>query len=549
MRNCFLRWLTVCFCWGMTGLNILWAQVVQSPLAVTPLLSGNFGELRETHFHSGIDLKTGGKEGMPVLCVNDGILVRIRISPVGYGHALYVEHPDGTTTVYGHLQRYTKVVKELARALQYARESFTIDEDVRDRGICFKRGDTIAYSGNTGSSGGPHLHFECRDTRTEATLNPLLFLKIKDQIAPRVRALYFYRRDGKGCVERVKRIVPDKQNGSYRCREVTLPEGEWGIGAFITDAMNDSWNKLGLYRLQLRVNGEICFELSVDTCFFNRNYLVNALKDPDLYRLNRETVYCMFGPYVHLVSGVNVVGEGMIGIKEGEKVNIEIAVSDMNGNMSRVALVLSGKGKVREKSQKVVHYKQSHVLEREGYTLTLDSGSLFCSVPEMAVTDTITLADGCMVRAFVTALREISLMHAGTLLVRGTFDPRSVICRITDKKLPQSLPTELCPEGLNAKINHLGKYAVLTDTVAPQVSYLGVIYRNLKFSVRDELSGIASYRGEVNGKWCLFEYDAKNDMLMCSLKEPGFVKGTNSVVLSVRDRVGNETVRRITVNL
>ena len=159
------------------------------PLPGTPLLSGNFFELRGTHFHAGLDFKTGGKEGLPVICVKDGYLARVCVSPTGYGNALYLAHEGGITTVYGHLRRFVPRVARLVRDMQYRKESFAVDTVLLADSIFFHAGDTIAYSGNTGSSGGPHLHFEIRDTESESILNPQRYLFIPDETAPTVRGV------------------------------------------------------------------------------------------------------------------------------------------------------------------------------------------------------------------------------------------------------------------------------------------------------------------------------------------------------------------------
>ena len=187
-------------CLVVIPLNVL-AQQIILPMNKPILLSGNFGELRATHFHSGIDIRTGGVEGLPVVCVKEGRLVRVSVSPTGYGQALYIEHPDGTTTVYGHLQRFVSQITEIVRELQYRQESFKIDADFRPYKLVFRQGDTIAYSGNSGSSGGPHLHFEVRNTLTEHTLNPLHYYQIRDMKAPVIRKLYLYAISEEGCVE------------------------------------------------------------------------------------------------------------------------------------------------------------------------------------------------------------------------------------------------------------------------------------------------------------------------------------------------------------
>lgn len=181
--------------------SVAWGQSSGwlNPLRIKPLLSGNFGELRDSHFHSGLDYKTEGREGLPVICVKDGVLARVKVSATGYGNALYIEHADGYTTVYGHLQRFVPRVEEIVRDMQYAKESFAIDENLEAEAIVFKAGDTIAYSGNSGSSMGPHLHFEVRSSRDERPLNPLLFLKIEDTMgtdSPGSLSLWVYRGGG-----------------------------------------------------------------------------------------------------------------------------------------------------------------------------------------------------------------------------------------------------------------------------------------------------------------------------------------------------------------
>jgi len=168
------------------------------PLSISPpALSGSFGELRSNHFHSGIDLRTNQREGYPVYAIADGYISRIRIQSSGFGNALYINHPNGYTSVYGHLQRYNAKLSAKAKAVQYEKKSFDIDEFPAADLIPIYKGEIIAYYGNTGSSGGPHLHFEIRDTKTEATINPQLFgLEVPDQVKPAISAMYAYRMDG-----------------------------------------------------------------------------------------------------------------------------------------------------------------------------------------------------------------------------------------------------------------------------------------------------------------------------------------------------------------
>src|ERR1035437_2420876 len=163
------------------------------PVRIPVFLAGNFGELRPNHFHAGIDIKTQGKTGLPVYAAADGFISRIAISPVGYGNVLYIDHPNGTTTIYGHLERFSPPVAEYIRKIQYDKEQFAVDQIVPKGTFQVKQGEQIAWSGNAGSSGGPHLHFEIRRTKEEIILNPLLFnMPVKDKLRPLIQCLMIY---------------------------------------------------------------------------------------------------------------------------------------------------------------------------------------------------------------------------------------------------------------------------------------------------------------------------------------------------------------------
>ncbi len=513
------------------------------PLHGTLLLSGNFGELRATHLHSGLDFKTGGREGMPVICVKDGVVARVKVSPVGYGNALYIEHDGGITTVYGHLNRFVSRVAKVVREMQYGKESFEIDENLLGRQIFFRAGDTIAYSGNTGSSGGPHLHFEVRETESEQALNPLNFLSVTDETGPTVRGVYIYTFSPEGVGDTPRRVeVKNLGKRVYQGGKISVPAGMVGIGIQADDYMKDSWNKLGVYEMKVTAGGENVFELKMDRLSFDQSPWVNTIKDFHLYREGKY-VYLAFGDCQTRLLGVNNCRGGFVEVQKDSVVDVSVELRDVNGNRSRVSFLLAGKQagvglKMPERAQ-VLTSERGNVLQEGKYSLALEAGALpYPVVCEPRVYRKEKDSTG-MIEVFSLTERIHPLLKSGKLSVKGNFPDKSVICLLEEKGRFSSLSTTWSVEGLEASPRVLGEYTIRQDTVAPIILYTGVSGRKVQFRIFDDLSGVASYRVEVNGKWCLFSYDAKNRRLEGSLNEPVFVKGKNHLVIKVEDGVKN----------
>lgn len=526
-----------CLClFSLSGQTQKMIRPMQRPV----ILSGNFGELRATHFHSGIDIKTGGVTGIPVVCVKDGLIARVRVSPVGYGNALYVEHGDGTTTVYGHLERFAPCIERLVRELQYCREDFGLDEDFRAYALLFKQGDTIAYSGNSGSSGGPHLHFEIRDTRTEKVLNPLSVYKIRDAIPPLVKTVYIYNISEEGCVESVREIsVKSSGAGRYSVGQVTVPAGKIGIGVHAEDRMNDSGNKLGVYKMDLTVAGDTLFRLKMDSCDFGESCYINTIKDFYRYK-KRETVYRCFGWFQNNVTGVENFDGGVFEIQQDSNLALQLDLWDINGNRAKVNLTLKGG---RERGQvispdSVLRFDCAYRFFLPEWELELKPGMLPWSVKQEIGIEADSNGDG---ETLVLSREEVPLMKKAVLSFIGKYGEKALICEEDAQGRLNALETRREEGRLSAVIGYLSRYRVVEDTVPPTVTFLGITSgRRVSFKIKDDLSGIGQYRGEVNGEWCLFVYDAKNDLFSCSLNEPVFKTGeTHLVKVKVCDRAGN----------
>ena len=513
------------------------------PLKNVPLLSGNFGELRATHLHTGLDFKTGGREGLPVICVKDGVVARVKVSATGYGNALYLEHEGGITTVYGHLSRFVPRITKVVRNIQYNKESFEVDENMSGYELRFRAGDTIAYSGNSGSSGGPHLHFEVRDTKSERALNPLRFLSVKDQTGPSVRGVYVYPISNEGVRNAARRVeVKNTGNRVFRGGKVGVPAGMVGIGIQSDDYMKDSWNKLGVYDLSVSTNGREVFKMTMNELSFDQTFLVNELKDFHHYRENR-LVYLTFGNYQEQLLSVSNQNGGFIPVEKDSVVDVTVDLSDINGNRSRIMFQLWGKSPSRElvlaDGEKLLTNRQNDSLKKGKYTLWLEADALSYPIvckPEVSsrLRDSVET-----IEVFSTGKQIYPLMKNARLVVGGKFPEKSVICLLEKNNRFSALKTQWTEEGLEAFPRVLGEYTVRQDTIAPVIFYTGRAGQKIRFRMVDDLSGISSYRVEVNGKWCLFAYDAKNRLLEGNINEPVFVKGKNRLVLKVEDAVKN----------
>ncbi len=282
------------FCLAGFQLN---AQSIIPPMDIPLLLSGNFGELRSNHFHSGLDFKTKGITGIPVKAVQDGYISRINISPWGYGRALYVTHPDGTKSVYGHLNHFVKSIETFACDSQYIKEKFQVELYPQPSQFPVKQGDIIAYSGNTGGSGGPHLHFEIRDAATDDIYDPLPYYKdrIRDNVSPEIRGLMIFPQIGTGIVDgetqnQEIRITKNKAGKTIVTPERNTAWGNIGIGVKAYDRMSGTSNIYLPQKISLEVDGIEVFAQSMDNFSFAELRYLNSLISFDEW-VNRKPFF------------------------------------------------------------------------------------------------------------------------------------------------------------------------------------------------------------------------------------------------------------------
>ena len=521
------------------------------PLNIPPVLSGNFGELRSNHFHSGIDFKTQGRTGFKIHCAADGYVSRILVSPWGFGRAVYVTHPElGLVTVYGHLESFSSKINKIVVEEQYRRESFRIDMEFKEGEIPVKKGEVIALSGNAGSSGGPHLHMDVRDLATGDALDPMNYFKhlFKDNVRPEVRSIALYPHGG---------VVEDTTIASFRTpQDLSQPFTAWGrvapaIKAY--DKMPGANNIYGIKYLSLLVDGQQVYHRVIDRFSFDVTRGVNTLIEYSDYA-NNGWMMTTYVPNAHILGDMvtTTIPNGIIDINEERDYSCRFILSDEHGNTTNVDFIIKGKRQPIPKTEHIgtkFYCTGDNTYNLNGLKVFIPQGALYDDIYFNVVT---TSLDGYFSDVHKVGDTGIALHRnydMAITLTRDTQPDKSKYCLVRINGKRKSAVTAKYENGvMKASINRFGRYAVTIDKTAPKIvpSRQKRWARNGKVSykISDNLSGIESYRGEIDGKWVMFEFDGKNALISYKLESNRVKKGrSHKVKITVTDACGNTSTR------
>jgi hypothetical protein len=531
------------------------------PLDISPSVSGTFAELRTNHFHSGIDLSTNGKTGLPVKSTEKGFVSRIKVSPVGYGNAIYITHPNGYTTVYGHLSKYAPKIDSIITREQYRNESFSIDYFPSEE-IFIKKGETIAYSGNSGSSGGPHLHYEVRDTKTEEPINPYFFQSIiKDDIRPKMLTIRLYPLNAESTIDgqaEAKNIPIVFYDGKYHLKgnPKIYASGEVGIGIEMLDYLSGSWKKCGVNDCQMSVNNQKWFGWELNRFSFSESRYINSHIDYDYkMRYGKRFQRCFRLPNNKLRIYKNVQNEGVISMDSIK--NISILALDASGNKAELNFKLfKGATPTRNLS---AHKDSTHILAYNKEYKLVDK-DMECTIPKGSLyedTEFIIKQEEHINNKTIYRIGEETIPLQTNVAIKISI-PQSLKAygdKVTLANM--SIQNRLSYAGGNIENNKitlntrtLGKFTFYIDSIPPSIQAVNFIknktyYRNshITFKIRDDFSDIKSYQAYINNQWALFEYDAKSDTFTCPLhKLPNNIKGSCDLKIVIQDNCNNETL-------
>ncbi|MAD13054.1 MAG: hypothetical protein CMC04_10120 [Flavobacteriaceae bacterium] len=520
-----------------------------SPLDIPIKLSGTFGELRNTHFHTGIDIKTGGTQGLKVKAVKKGYLSRVRVSVGGYGKSLYINHYDGTTSVYAHLKKFSDVIEKYVKKIQYKNRSYEIQSFPEIDEITFDSGELIGYSGNTGSSSGPHLHFEIRNSKSNSPLNPLNSnLNIKDTINPIIKGIYLYKVFKNGGYKFLKEVPIKKiSNDTYEA-SLIKQIGRIGIGINYYDKQDRSYSKNGAYHLNLIVNDNSIFNYKMNEISFNDKKFLKLLVDYENWYLNKNKIQKLF---IHPKSTYSFMEDlsknGIINLLKDDNYGGKIEINDYNGNKTHVILKFSGikKDTLFNKSDyKIIHPNYEYNIGFKGIEVNFPKKTFFNPTSLKISTRNDTLDLGKNIHPINKSF-EIKFQSD---LLDSLTKAKGFISKITKYGKPLFLKTTKSDSIWSVNVSSLGKYTFSIDTVAPIISPINFKekqwlsnLKNLKLKVKDELSGVKSIEGIINGQWVLFEYEPKNNTITYNFSDLNFPDGEHKLVITVEDLNGNKS--------
>jgi len=536
----------------------------RSPVNHSIRLAGTFGELRPNHFHSGIDVKSSnGKTGNPVFAPADGYLARVKVQVGGFGKALYIRHPNGYTTVYAHLKQFTPEVEAYVKKAQYRRQSFTVDLFPEVNLFSFKKNDQIAVMGNTGSSQGPHLHFEIRNSRTEKPINPLLFgFQMADHRAPQMYQLKVYYLNEKGETLQTKIYNLSHAGGHYRIEGDTLTLGAWRVGFALKayDHHDNVSNLNGIYSLKMLQDDSLVYDFDFESFSFGETRYINAHCDYE-ERVTKKSYFnrCYSLPGNKLSIYGKKVNQGIIKLYKSRADKISMIAADANGNSSELEFWIK-RGEVVQSIRPPYNYFLSYKEEN-----VIDKPSLYLHFPKGAFYENLYMKYESILENTSEYYSEIHRVHDFKTPVQKYFDIGIVPTVYIPEEKKKKAFVGYCDtngtlisyggrwkEGkLFAKSRALGDYCILIDDVRPTIQPI-IFQKNMKgfskmaFKISDNFptAGKAkspTYKATVDDHWILMEFDGKKDLLTHRFDER-IGPGEHHLKLVVTDDRGNRRV-------
>jgi len=538
----------------LTKLLVLFSSIVihsqevdfHPPIDAPFNLSGTFGEFR-SRFHTGIDFKGG--EGINIFSIEDGYISRIEVSPSGYGKVVYITHPNGYSSVYAHLSRFSPDIEKYIKSEQYRSKSYTVKKFPKKDQIQVKRGELLGYSGNTGRSFGAHLHFEIRDTNSQDALNPLMFnYTYEDLERPIIRGLYTINENNTLIRDLPKRIRISKTNDSTYVADNIIFNGDIGFGIDIYDIQyKNLFNRNGVYKVELLIDSIQKFSYSMDRIKFSENHYKKLMYDYlSLVKNNRRVLKVYIPPRSNLSFLKTNDFNGIIKSNEIINSKVNIKVTDWNNNSSYLKFKIISADTL--KSNKPLNgieilTNQKYVINKGESVVEINKNTFYEDVLLNITSKDDTIDLGDEITPFRSSIKlKIPIdENIDSLSLSQTF-----IGKIVNNKI-NYISSKINDSYITANTSSLGRYIISRDSILPEIRPINFKNKSnvksnktLRLRIKDDKSGIKNYKAHINGKWALFEYEPKQNLIFHDLSDSVIEDGENDLLIEFEDGVGNK---------
>lgn len=538
------------------------------PLDISPLLSANYGELRPNHFHGGLDFKTQSVVGKNMIAIDSGYVSRIQIRPSGYGLALYITHYNGFTSVYGHLLSFSPRIDSVVKQYQKFHKRNTVDIQFQAHEIPVQRGEIIAYSGNSGSSGGPHLHFEIRNSTTQNTLNPFLFYpQIIDKARPKIAAIGVYPLDSESFVEnsRNKKFIKVAPTQSAGLHTIVEPINVWGTIGFAingNDYIQNMGHVYGYYTVKLICNDTVLYARRLDELAFDNGGDFNSFIDyTEFSKSKRYFEKAFVEPNNTLQIYTQLQNKGIYAATRVDTVQCEFIVGDFHENMAAVTFKIIQKPVSDSIRAKLPAYPRKYSCTEPfeysvpGFSFIASNKTFFTDFTITPSVDTTNPKKRYHSKRYTIKSDQLIFKTPATVHIQSTV-PKELI----ENALIEHSNAAGARSPILAKFDEQGyatgttkrpgTFGVVLDTIAPAITPNFTnnanlqTNRSLSFKISDNFSGIKDYHAYIDDEWCILDYDAKSATVYLRFADTSMeYNKKHTLKIEVRDMCNNITTK------